>query len=104
MKPVSFRLLPVPPFRLDYTAWALRRRPDNLIDRWEEGQYGRVFNIDGSACYVSVLQSGGPEAPELEVSVRSGRVSAPVLKRMKMLLTRMLGLDVEVSGFYALAR
>ena len=25
------------PFRLDLTAWALRRRPHNAVDRWDTG-------------------------------------------------------------------
>ena len=29
----SFSIKPVPPFRLDLMAWALRRRPENAIDR-----------------------------------------------------------------------
>lgn len=33
---------PVPPFRLDLTVWALRRRPDNLFDRWD-GFGGLVY-------------------------------------------------------------
>ena len=32
---ISLTLKPAAPFRLDYTAWALRRRPDNTIDRWD---------------------------------------------------------------------
>jgi DNA-3-methyladenine glycosylase II len=31
----SFVLEPIPPFRLDLTVWTLRRRPDNIIDRWD---------------------------------------------------------------------
>lgn len=34
MRPDSFVLKPVSPFRLDLTVWALRRRPDNVVDRW----------------------------------------------------------------------
>jgi len=31
----TFFLKPVAPFRLDLTVWTLRRRPHNLIDRWD---------------------------------------------------------------------
>ena len=34
MRPDSFVLEPVSPFQLDLTVWALRRRPDNVVDRW----------------------------------------------------------------------
>ena len=35
-------LRPVPPFRLDLTVWALRRRARNAIDRWDGTTYCRV--------------------------------------------------------------
>jgi hypothetical protein len=31
-----------PAFRLDLTVWALRRRRSNAVDRWNDGQYGRI--------------------------------------------------------------
>jgi DNA-3-methyladenine glycosylase II len=34
-----------PPFRLDLTTWALRRRPHNAIDRWDASTYRRVEAI-----------------------------------------------------------
>ena len=45
LRPVSIRftLQPVPPFRLDLTAWALRRRPHNAVDRWDGDTYRRVL-------------------------------------------------------------
>jgi DNA-3-methyladenine glycosylase II len=40
---LTFVLRPIPPFRLDLTVWALRRRPRNLIDRWDGTAYRRVI-------------------------------------------------------------
>jgi DNA-3-methyladenine glycosylase II len=65
----SFSITPIPPFRLDLTAWALRRRPENAIDRWDGRTYRRVLMIDSQAVEVAVHQSGGPYAPQLEVLV-----------------------------------
>ncbi len=39
----------VPPFRLDLTVWALRRRARNAIDRWDNGLYQRVVVLGGTA-------------------------------------------------------
>ena len=36
------------PFRLDLTAWALRRRSHNAVDRWNTGTYERVVSLDGA--------------------------------------------------------
>ena len=41
-RPLQFCVRPVPPFRLDLTVWALRRRPRNLVDRWDGVTYRRV--------------------------------------------------------------
>jgi len=38
---------PGAPFRLDLTAWALRRRTHNALDRWDGSSYQRVVSIDG---------------------------------------------------------
>jgi hypothetical protein len=32
---LTFLVEPVPPFRLDLTVWALRRRASNAVDRWD---------------------------------------------------------------------
>jgi hypothetical protein len=48
------------PFRLDLTAWALRRRPHNAIDRWDASTYRRVVCADGGPVALSV--TCGPRA------------------------------------------
>ena len=45
----AFTLRPIPPFRLDLTVWALRRRSRNLIDRWDGTTYRRVIGIGRTA-------------------------------------------------------
>nr|MDA8086045.1 hypothetical protein [Nitrospiraceae bacterium] len=104
MKLVSFGLKPSPPFRLDYTAWALRRMPDNIVDCWEDGRYSRVFSINGRAFAVSARQCGDADRPLIEVDVRGDRIPAASVKRINFSLRRMLGLDIELSGFYELAK
>lgn len=37
---IQFVVEPVPPFRLDLTAWVLRRRPANVVDRWDGAPTG----------------------------------------------------------------
>ncbi len=45
VRQIVFQIKPVPPFRLDLTVRALRRRPHNLVDRWDglRPQGPRVF-------------------------------------------------------------
>ena len=40
-----FFLEPKAPFRLDLTAWTLRRRPENIVDRWDGQTYRRVLTL-----------------------------------------------------------
>src|SRR6185503_15386679 len=51
-----FSIDPVPPFRLDLTAWALRRRPANIVDRWDGDAYRRTVPIDHTVAEVEVRQ------------------------------------------------
>src|SRR5215212_3500339 len=56
---------PRAPFRLDLTAWALRRRPHNAIDDWRPPVYRRVVSLDGGPVALSVTQEGLAEMPRL---------------------------------------
>ena len=71
---VLLSLEPVPPFRLDLTVWALRRRTDNLIDRWDGSTYRRVVVLDNEPVEVAVTQTGPPDRPKLQVAA-TGSVS-----------------------------
>jgi DNA-3-methyladenine glycosylase II len=100
----QFFIGPRAPFRLDLTAWALRRRPHNAIDRWSESTYERVLSVDDGGPYaVSVTQDDAREAPRLAVRVegRLANQSAELLARAA--LERIFGLSVDLSPFAAMA-
>ena len=99
----SFSITPIPPFRLDLTAWALRRRPENAVDRWDGRTYRRVLMIDLQAVEVAVRQSGGPEEPQLEVDLTGSRLTLRQEELAKVLLERMLGTQKDLKPFYRLA-
>lgn len=99
----SFSITPIPPFRLDLTAWALRRRPENAIDRWDGRTYRRVLMIDSQPVEVTVHQGGGPEAPQLEVDVIASRLTVRQAESARVLLERMLGARKDLRPFYRLA-
>ena len=54
----TFELEPVSPFRLDLTVWTLRRRPDNVVDRWDGTTYRRVLPLPAGPVEVAVTQAG----------------------------------------------
>lgn len=104
MKRVSFVLAPVPPFRLDLTVWALRRRPTNQIDCWDGNTFRRVLEIDHEPAEVSVQQDGTADRPSLLVSISARSLSSSRQKEVKNQLERMLGLRQDLSSFYRLAK
>lgn len=83
------------PFRLDLTAWVLRRRPDNKIDQWDGQAYQRAFLVEGRVVETSVSQVG-PDT-------LCARVSDPGIE-VESILTRVLALNADMQPFYDLAR
>lgn len=73
-----FFLQPVSPFRLDLTVWALRRRPENAMDRWDGQTYCRVLPLPAAPVEVAVTQIKPPETPELRVLVKGQPLRSPV--------------------------
>jgi DNA-3-methyladenine glycosylase II len=102
----SFTLAPVPPFRLDLTAWALRRRPTNLVDRWDGVAYRRSVKLDGTVAEVEVRQVRPPDVARLDVLVKMGTPVDPARVRAEITSTlgRLLGLDVDLGDFYRRTR
>jgi DNA-3-methyladenine glycosylase II len=94
---------PPPPFRLDLSAWALRRRPGNAMDVWDGSSYRRALALTDGEVELRVTQEGGPETPRLTVALvesRLGRCGEPTGVSA---LERLLGLRVDLSDFYLMA-
>lgn len=100
---LSFYLRPLPPFRLDLTAWALRRRARNIVDRWDGGTYRRALVIRNSPVEVAVTQTGSADHPRLAVTVVGARLIPETRAIIRQLLTMMLGLRINLQPFYELA-
>jgi len=104
MNHISFTLEPAPPFRLDITVWLLRRRAENVIDRWEDGNsYRRVLIAQPNPVEVEVVQEGPPNRPLLRVTATGTKLSPDTEGVVGSALTRMLGIDADLSEFYRLA-
>ncbi len=97
---VSFELTPVPPFRLDLSAWVLRRRSSNVVDRWDGVAYRRVLALQGQPAEVSVVQTDPPDSPRLWISV-SGKVLPPAAQsEVTTALDCLLGIHRDLRDFY----
>jgi len=99
----SFLVHPHSPFRLDVTVWTLRRRTHNRIDQWDGTVYTRVLLVDHTPVKVCVSQRQTDNHPELQVNVWSPAPVEQGTSRIREALQRMLGLQVDVTGFYTLA-
>lgn len=99
---VIFELSGTPPFRLDLTVWALRRRPDNSVDQWDRRTYRRVLVLGGAPTSMAIRQVGLPDAARLQVTVNASPAldHAPAVAR---LLRQVLGLHIDLSDFYQCA-
>ena len=103
MDTLTFTLPARPPFRLDLTVWALRRRPDNVIDRWDGGVYRRTLVLQGNPLEVAVIQTAPPDRAQLQVSAMGARVGPGAEPALRATLCRLLGLQVDLEPFYRLA-
>ncbi len=103
MTQASFALKPLPPFRLDYTVWVLRRRPDNIWDRWDGRTYRRVLLLDEKPLDIAVTQTGPPETPELKIFAAGTRIKSDPQSNLTAGLERLLGLKTDLEDFYRLA-
>jgi DNA-3-methyladenine glycosylase II len=100
---VTFSLKPVPPFRLDLTAWALRRRPSNVVDQWDGETYRRALVLNGNPTEVTVTQSGPLDSPRIWANLRGQRIASGVKALARTSLERLLGLRINLAEFYHLA-
>jgi DNA-3-methyladenine glycosylase II len=89
--PTAAVVRPVPPFDLELTARVLARVPANAVDRWDGDAYRRVV----AGRVLEVRQRG----EELEVRCRDGLPAG-----WADALGRLLGLDVDLADFHAMAR
>ena len=98
-----FHLDPLPPFRLDLTAWTLRRRPENAVDRWDGQTYRRLLSLPSGLLEVAVIQVGPPQAPRLRVAVEGQPLRHPVQTAVESSLKRLLGTHVDMTAYYRFA-
>jgi DNA-3-methyladenine glycosylase II len=99
----AFELRPRAPFRLDLTVWAQRRREQNRIDTWDGRRYRRVLLVDGNPLELEVTQLGHVDAPRLEVVLAGPDLTSSAEAAARSALKTLLGLDLDLSGFYARA-
>lgn len=97
----SMILRPVPPFRLDLTVWALRRRARNAIDRWDGTTYRRTVVLGRRPAELAVRQAGSSAKPRLIVTVTPSLGAQR--NRVRSMIDRLLGLRIDLAPWYRAA-
>jgi DNA-3-methyladenine glycosylase II len=83
------------PYRLDLTVNALRRLSSNRVDRLTpDGEYLRVL---GDVAEPVVIRARQPDPGTITVLLEADRREHP---RLLTLVRQMLGLEVDLTGFY----
>jgi DNA-3-methyladenine glycosylase II len=100
---LAFSIVPIAPFRLDLTAWALRRRSQNRVDRWDGATYRRVLPFDDVPIEVAVRQTEPPHIPRLQVTLTGPGLRPEFKQKAKTLVRKMFGLHVDLAPFYQMA-
>jgi DNA-3-methyladenine glycosylase II len=100
---ITFSIIPIAPFRLDLTAWALRRRPQNLVDRWDGTTYRRVLPFNNLPVEVAIRQTGLSSAPRLNICLIGERLRPEFKREAKALVEKIFGLQVDLEPFYKMA-
>jgi DNA-3-methyladenine glycosylase II len=94
---------PIPPFRLDLTVWALRRRARNAIDRWDGATYRRLVVVGGRPTELAVRQEGSPGTPRLVVTAAPSLQTASERQRVRSIVDRLLGPYIDLRDWYRVA-
>ena len=100
MENLSFMLRPIVPFRLDLTAWALRRRLNNIVDRWVDESWRRVLVIRGTPVEITVTQTLDKGNIFLKVNLAGLRLDSQIEKETAEAVEKCLGIKTDLSEFY----
>jgi DNA-3-methyladenine glycosylase II len=91
------------PFRLDFTAWALRRRLNNIVDRWVRENWKRVLVIRGTAVETTVTQTFDKGNIFLKVNLAGLHLDSQIEKETGEAVEKCLGIKTDLSRFYQFA-
>ncbi len=103
MEKISFKMKPSPPFRLDLTAWALRRRLNNIVDQWNDESWSRIFVIGGEPVSITVTQTAKQSSGSINIDLVGQNIDSDIEQGARVLVAKCLGTSTDLSGFYMLA-
>jgi DNA-3-methyladenine glycosylase II len=103
MENLTFNLRPLVPFRLDLTAWALRRRLNNIVDQWVNESWRRVLVIRGTPVETTVTQTFDKDNIFLKVNLAGLHLDSQIEKDAAESVEKCLSIKTDLSRFYQFA-
>lgn len=98
----EYRLTPTPPFSFELTAALLSPGPSDHIDVFDGKRYTRLLELDSRMRLALVSSLGSEQRPELIITLMNGTENDE--RPISRVLSRMLGMDFDLSPFYELCR
>ncbi|MDE3023227.1 MAG: DNA-3-methyladenine glycosylase 2 family protein [Pseudomonadota bacterium] len=103
MSQISFFLKTSPAFRLDLTVWVIRRRAKNTVDLWDGHSYYRMLTLGDIPVKLAVSQNADGDSGLLVNLYSEINLSAEQQAEARGLISKMLGLSIDLAPFYVLA-
>ncbi len=104
MRSLNRQLKAAPPFDFKLTAAYRTRFQDGFgSESFRDGVYRRVISLDGRTALMSVSDFGSMDEPKLRLELTVASVSEMDLDAAEQEANEVLGLDYDLSGFYAMA-
>ncbi|HEX8032254.1 MAG TPA: AlkA N-terminal domain-containing protein [Ktedonobacterales bacterium] len=88
----------IPPFDLQQTIAALRRRPNQLAEAMVDGEYRRIVSVDDREHLIGVRQTA---SDCVAIHALDAPLSPAELDAVASVVKRMLGLDVDMAPLRA---
>jgi DNA-3-methyladenine glycosylase II len=95
-----FELEVPPPFRLDLTVWALRRRPDNALGRFDGTCYRRTLLASGQILEIPGSREHEYYPPRRHPPVRPAGAGTPISARCARALRHWWSIKLMLDRFH----
>jgi DNA-3-methyladenine glycosylase II len=103
-KQAIITITPRPPYDFELTAaYATYFRGRYGADTFENGVLRHPMALNSGPCLASVCSSGSVDSPRLEVVLRGPQLEGPAIQEAREQITRLVGADQDIAGFYSLA-
>lgn len=92
-----------PPYDFSRSIRFWRRSTGELCEQWADGVYRRIVTLDDRLATLSLTNAGTIEAPAVAAAIDGRAPTDAELAQVDPLVRRLLGDDLDLGAFYAVA-